>query len=162
MTLPTTSASALPTRLSQRTFNPGRILSPIPLVSRLLLTLANSCYNNCPDDPRASSAQNQVLVFCQQASRSDDISNLESSTGTESATGTLTEFEMFPESTEEVFATSSEEDIVSTTTTATQQNRASNTRTSNSADDEEGAAPNLMRNTGGMLLGVAGVMAIIL
>jgi hypothetical protein len=111
-----------------------------------------SCYNNCPDDPRSFPAQNQVVVYCAQASRSQ---SLERETATDTDTATPTDSLDVDETTETGDAT-----------TTAERYRASNTETFSSGEpeetDEAGAAPDLMRSTGGMLLGVAGVVAFVL
>ncbi|KAF5620999.1 phospholipase d1 [Fusarium sp. NRRL 52700] len=99
-----------------------------------------TCFNNCPDDPRASSAQSQVQVNCQQASLYGTATK---ATKTSSSTATADASD----------ATASGSDAPDATSSAT-ESAASAENTNNAADKA--------RNTAGVLLAVAGVVAAIL
>ena len=100
-----------------------------------------SCYNNCPNDPRASTAQGQVTQFCALASQY-------ASTNTASATGSAAK--------------------TSSTATATSTDDSSATsiaaRPSSSGDSSSSAnsAADLVMGAGGLLAAVAGVMGALL
>ncbi|EMT63687.1 hypothetical protein NOF04DRAFT_2800 [Fusarium oxysporum II5] len=99
-----------------------------------------TCFNNCPDDPRASSAQSQVQVNCQQASLYGTATK---ATKTSSSTATADASD----------ATATGSDAPDATSSAT-ESAASAENTDNAADKA--------RNTAGVLLAVAGVVAAIL
>ncbi|PNP79645.1 hypothetical protein FNYG_06991 [Fusarium nygamai] len=99
-----------------------------------------TCFNNCPDDPRASSAQSQVQVNCQQASLYGTATK---ATKTSSSTATADASD----------ATATGSDAPDATSSAT-ESAASAENTNNAADKA--------RNTAGVLLAVAGVVAAIL
>ncbi|KAH6899989.1 hypothetical protein B0T10DRAFT_600317 [Thelonectria olida] len=92
-----------------------------------------TCYNNCPNDPRASDAESQVKIYCQNASLY----------GTRSTVKTQT----WHASTTAAEATATDADSEDSTGTAT-KSAATATNSDNSAAD-------LARNTGGILLAVA-------
>ncbi|KAF5967326.1 CFEM domain-containing protein [Fusarium coicis] len=99
-----------------------------------------TCFNNCPDDLRASSAQSQVQVNCQQASLYGTATK---ATKTSSSTATADASD----------ATATGSDAPDATSSAT-ESAASAENTNNAADKA--------RNTAGVLLAVAGVVAAIL
>ncbi|KAF4344695.1 phospholipase d1 [Fusarium beomiforme] len=99
-----------------------------------------TCFNNCPDDPRASSAQSQVQINCQQASLYGTATK---ATKTSSSTATAAASD----------ATATHSDAADATGSAT-ESAASAENTNNAADKA--------RNTAGVLLAVAGVVAAIL
>ncbi|KAG9502752.1 hypothetical protein J7337_005586 [Fusarium musae] len=99
-----------------------------------------TCFNNCPDDPRVSSAQSQVQVNCQQASLYGTATK---ATKTSSSTATADASD----------ATATGSDAPDATSSAT-ESAASAENTNNAADKA--------RNTAGVLLAVAGVVAAIL
>ncbi|EGU80317.1 hypothetical protein FOQG_06652 [Fusarium oxysporum f. sp. raphani 54005] len=99
-----------------------------------------TCFNNCPDDPRASSAQSQVQVNCQQASLYGTATK---ATKTSSSTATADASD----------ATATGSGAPDATSSAT-ESAASAENTNNAADKA--------RNTAGVLLAVAGVVAAIL
>jgi hypothetical protein len=100
------------------------------------------CYNNCPNDPRASSAQNQVLVFCQQAS----LHNTKTKT-TATSTGT--------ETTTEPTATSDDDEDSGS--------QESNTASFEAETPQEtGAAGEVFVNAGGAIVAVAGAIVALL
>jgi Sec7-like guanine-nucleotide exchange factor len=109
-----------------------------------------TCYNNCPEDTRASSANNQVLIFCQQAS-------LHGSKAMASKTATVTG--SMTTNAAAAAATTAADDEESSSSAADESSAAP---TSSSTNPPEGAAANLARNTGGLLLAVAGVVAAML
>lgn len=101
------------------------------------LTDFDSCYNNCPNDSRAGPARQQVNSFCAQVTTSSSVS------ASTTVTAASTDIEDGETSTVE---------------------RPTNTR-SFSADVPEntsGAAEGLVKNTGGMLLGAAGIAALVM
>ncbi|KAH7149516.1 hypothetical protein B0J13DRAFT_606637 [Dactylonectria estremocensis] len=97
-----------------------------------------TCYNNCPNDSRASSVDNQVTVYCQQASLYATTATVATKTSTSSKS-----------------ATADASDSTATESSAT----AIESSTPSSTDN---AAADLARNTGGLLLAVAGVVAALL
>ncbi|KAK1984867.1 hypothetical protein LZ30DRAFT_710364 [Colletotrichum cereale] len=107
-----------------------------------------TCYNNCPKDPRASPAQSQVTVFCQQAS-------LYGSAALRSKTEAA------------IAATATGSKVASVSATATATSTASEDAASTTSSATASSTPNmgvgqLARNTGGVLLAVAGVVAAVL
>ncbi|KAM0557142.1 hypothetical protein ACHAPJ_005405 [Fusarium lateritium] len=100
-----------------------------------------TCFNNCPDDSRATSAKSQVQINCQQASLYGTATKKSTKTGSATATAASTD------------ATATESDAADETSTAT-ESAASAENTNNAADKA--------RNTAGVLLAVAGVVAAIL
>lgn len=105
-----------------------------------------TCYNNCPNDPRASTAQGQVTQFCALASQyasTNTVSATGSAAGTAS-TGTST-------------ATATDSDS-SSTAVFTGPAGSSSTSESSSAN----SATNLAISAGGLLAAVAGVMGALL
>ncbi|KAM0429361.1 hypothetical protein ACHAPT_006579 [Fusarium lateritium] len=101
-----------------------------------------TCFNNCPDDSRASSAQSQVKVYCQQASLYGTKTKAVSKTATAET-----------ETTGSADATATDADAAEETGTSTE---------SASSPDNTNNAADLARNTGGVLLAVAGVVAAML
>ncbi|KAI8672568.1 hypothetical protein LRP88_02921 [Fusarium phalaenopsidis] len=100
-----------------------------------------TCFNNCPDDTRASSAQSQVQIYCQQASLyGTRTKTTKTATAETESTGTA--------------------DATATGADASEET-ASSTSSSSSPDSTNNAA-DLARNTGGVLLAVAGVVAAML
>ncbi|KAH6985843.1 hypothetical protein BKA56DRAFT_613264 [Ilyonectria sp. MPI-CAGE-AT-0026] len=101
-----------------------------------------TCYNNCPNDPRGASAQNQVTVNCANASIYSTTSK--KSTKTAAAASGASET-----------STAAAADASATESSATAIQSSSPSATGNAAGD-------LARNTGGVLLAVAGVVAALL
>ncbi|KAH7011767.1 hypothetical protein EDB80DRAFT_712704 [Ilyonectria destructans] len=99
-----------------------------------------TCYNNCPNDPRGASAQNQVTVNCANAS----IYSTTSKKSTKTAAAAS-----------EASTTAAAADASATESSATAIQSSSPSATGNAAAD-------LARNTGGLLLAVAGVVAALL
>ncbi|KAF6839816.1 hypothetical protein CMUS01_04156 [Colletotrichum musicola] len=104
-----------------------------------------TCYNNCPKDSRASPAQNQVTIFCQQASLYGSKAQQKTATPSGSATAA----------------------VASNAATATPSATAGEDAASTTASVSPTSTPNLgvgqlARNTGGVLLAVAGVVAAVL
>ncbi|KAH8170499.1 hypothetical protein LIA77_09280 [Sarocladium implicatum] len=103
-----------------------------------------TCYNNCPNDPRATSANQQVLIFCQQAS----IHGTKSSNISTTPTGTMATAP----------ATTSDDDEDDE-----DEPRGSNTATFDAeVPTESDAAGILFINAGGALAAVAGAIAALL
>ncbi|KAF6813015.1 hypothetical protein CSOJ01_04848 [Colletotrichum sojae] len=104
-----------------------------------------TCYNNCPKDSRASPAQNQVTIFCQQASLYGSKAQQKTATPSGSATAA----------------------VASNAATATPSATTGEDAASTTASVSPTSTPNLgvgqlARNTGGVLLAVAGVVAAVL
>ncbi|KAL1865659.1 hypothetical protein Daus18300_007035 [Diaporthe australafricana] len=104
-----------------------------------------TCYNNCPDDVRASSAQGQVTQFCALASQY-------ASTNSVKATGSAAQ------STSGSATATATEDSSSSTSTSTSTGSSSSSSSSSSAN----SAANLAISAGGLLAAVAGVMGALL
>ncbi|KAK7722600.1 hypothetical protein SLS64_001137 [Diaporthe eres] len=104
-----------------------------------------TCYNNCPNDPRASSAQGQVTQFCALASQY-------ASTNTASATGSAAR----TSSTGSATATATDDSESSSTGTATSSS------SSSSSSSSANSAADLAISAGGLLAAVAGVMGALL
>lgn len=104
-----------------------------------------SCYNNCPNDPRASTAQGQVTQFCALASQY-------ASTNTASATGSAAR----TSSTGSATATATDDSESSSTATST------GSSSSSSSSSSANSAANLAISAGGLLAAVAGVMGALL
>ncbi|KZL77000.1 GPI anchored serine-threonine rich protein, partial [Colletotrichum tofieldiae] len=107
-----------------------------------------TCYNNCPKDSRAPSAQNEVTIYCQQASLHGSAAQRKTQT-VASATGSATNA------------------VASNSATATATRTATDEAASTSSSSTATSTPNmgvgqLARNTGGVLLAVAGVVAAVL
>ncbi|KAL6415104.1 hypothetical protein AUP68_01649 [Ilyonectria robusta] len=113
---------------------------PLSLASELTRP---SCYNNCPNDPRGASAQNQVTVNCANASIYSTTSKKSTKTAA-AASGAS-----------ETSTTAAAADASATESSATAIQSSSPSATGNAAGD-------LARNTGGVLLAVAGVVAALL
>ncbi|KAG6359129.1 hypothetical protein INS49_012649 [Diaporthe citri] len=103
-----------------------------------------TCYNNCPNDPRASTAQGQVTQFCALASQY-------ASTNTASATGSAAR----TSSTGSATATATDSESSSTGTSTSSSSSSSSSSSANSAAD-------LAISAGGLLAAVAGVMGALL
>ena len=111
----------------------------------MLTKIPNSCYNNCPEDTRATSANQQVLIFCQQAS----IHGTKSSNSSATSTGT--------ETTATAPSTTSDDDEDD------DEARGSNTATFEAeVPTGSDAAGILFVNAGGALAAVAGAIAALL
>ena len=138
---PTTRACVPPTKPSTREF-PWFCRTTV----RVLALTRNSCFNNCPNDPRASSANNQQIIYCGYASQfnSKTTTPVSAPTGSQSLSG--------PAATQTG---------AGATTTPTGGNSPSKTA-SGAASTSTGAAVDLVMNTGGVLLAVAGVVAAVL
>jgi cobalamin biosynthesis Mg chelatase CobN len=115
-----------------------------------------TCYNNCPNDVSASSAQNQVKIFCQNASLYGTAAQASKTAAADKseATGSMTTANL-PAST-----TSDDEENDESSTSSTKSG-ASPTESADSPGGT-GAGANLARNTGGLLLAVAGVVVAML
>ncbi|KAF4977829.1 hypothetical protein FZEAL_5672 [Fusarium zealandicum] len=96
-----------------------------------------TCFNNCPDDNRLGSAQGQVQIFCSQASIYRSTKTTATKTGSAAA------------------ETSGSSDATATDAEATAIHSAVDPENTNNAG-------NLARNTGSLLLAVAGVVAAVL
>ncbi|KAL0942425.1 uncharacterized protein CTRU02_200311 [Colletotrichum truncatum] len=105
-----------------------------------------TCYNNCPNDPRASPAQQQVGVFCSNASLYGSAAQRKTASVSASATAAVASNSATPTAA----ATTGTNDAASTTASV------SPTSTPNLGVGQ------LARNTGGVLLAVAGVVAAVL
>ncbi|KAJ0387885.1 hypothetical protein COL922a_001437 [Colletotrichum nupharicola] len=103
-----------------------------------------TCYNNCPNDARASSAQNQVTIFCQQASLYGSAAQRKTASAASSGSATA--------------AVASN----SATATPTTGSSASATASVSATSTPNLGVGQLARNTGGVLLAVAGVVAAVL
>ncbi|GKT52542.1 uncharacterized protein ColSpa_12723 [Colletotrichum spaethianum] len=108
-----------------------------------------TCYNNCPKDTRAAPAQQQVTVFCQQASLYGSAAQASKTQTVASASGSATN------------------GVASASATATATSTAADDSASTSSSATATSTPNmgvgqLARNTGGVLLAVAGVVAAVL
>lgn len=137
MTRPTTTASAPPSRPSRR-----RSLSS-PLSAQPLPLTQPSCYNNCPDDPRAGDAKGQVQIHCENASVFGSSATKPTKSGSAST-----------DSAAEPTATDPDSDSSSDSSPDSDS-------ASDAEDDSDGAATDMALNMGGLLVGVAGVMAIV-
>ena len=123
---------------------------PLPHLARAPahITSLHSCYNNCPNDPRASSAQSQVTIYCAQAS-----AHPSATTAKPAASSSMTE---------EAVASGSGSPATtkgSKPTVTLHNNKASSSSTASNNPQSTGSAAELVRNTGGALLAVAGVIA---
>ncbi|KAK2755141.1 hypothetical protein CKAH01_01033 [Colletotrichum kahawae] len=102
-----------------------------------------TCYNNCPNDARASPAQNQVTIFCQQASLYGSAAQRKTaSVASGSATAAVASN--------------------SATATPTTGSSASAIASVSATSTPNLGVGQLARNTGGVLLAVAGVVAAVL
>ncbi|OLN85573.1 hypothetical protein CCHL11_05861 [Colletotrichum chlorophyti] len=109
-----------------------------------------TCYNNCPNDSRASSAQGQVTIFCQQASIYGSAALRKASETAAAAT-----------------ASGTGNALASNSASATPTRTAVNDAAATTSASTPTSTPNmgvaqLARNTGGVLLAVAGVVAAVL
>jgi hypothetical protein len=147
---PTMTAIVPPTKLSLRKTSSysTRVLDAFffyCLGSRVCITdmkIANySCFNNCPNDPRAPSFQNQVTIFCTNAS-------LYGSKAAKATKATTAPVAGAPSPTADATVSAATNSVTPTTSGAR------NTPT--------GGAGELALNTGGVLLAVAGVVAAVL
>ncbi|KAK2029357.1 hypothetical protein LX32DRAFT_639215 [Colletotrichum zoysiae] len=108
-----------------------------------------TCYNNCPKDSRAAPAQGEVTIYCQQASLYGSAA-LRSKTEAAAA------------------ATATGSGVASVSASATPTSTAADDAASTSSSSATASStPNmgvgqLARNTGGVLLAVAGVVAAVL
>ncbi|KAK2004152.1 hypothetical protein LX36DRAFT_477262 [Colletotrichum falcatum] len=107
-----------------------------------------TCYNNCPNDSRAAPAQSQVTIFCQQASL---YGSAAMRSKTEAAAA----------------ATATGSGVASVSASATPTSTAADDAATTSSSATASSTPNmgvgqLARNTGGVLLAVAGVVAAVL
>ncbi|POR38646.1 Uncharacterized protein TPAR_01164 [Tolypocladium paradoxum] len=109
-----------------------------------------TCYNNCPNDPRASPARGQVITFCQNAS----VYGTKAQASKTSASG--------------MAAQSSGSAAAAVTGSATPTGGASNAATSSSGSSSSAkptstsAAEALSGGVGGVLAAVVGVVAALL
>ncbi|KAK1654446.1 hypothetical protein BDP81DRAFT_415748 [Colletotrichum phormii] len=110
-----------------------------------------TCYNNCPKDSRASPAQNQVTIFCQQASLNGSAA-MRKTQSVVSATGSATG----------AVASASASATAATGTSASGSSASSTASASSSSSTANMGVGQLARNTGGVLLAVAGVVAAVL
>lgn len=121
-------------------------LPPAPSKNKSLIHC--SCYNNCPDDPAAGDAQGQVQIHCENAS----VFGSAASAPTQSGSGS-TDSAAEPTTTDSESGSDSDSDSDS--------NSDSNSASEGDEEDVDGAAADLALNMGGLLVGVAGVMAIV-
>ncbi|KAH7326022.1 hypothetical protein B0I35DRAFT_457365 [Stachybotrys elegans] len=103
-----------------------------------------TCYNNCPNDSRATDANNLVTIHCQNA-------ELYGTRTTASATASAS-VSRVTDAAAEVTSGSSE----------TEEEGSASQTTSSEGPEDTGAAGNLARNTGGVLLAVAGAVVALL
>ncbi|KAL2758145.1 hypothetical protein ACRALDRAFT_1061371 [Sodiomyces alcalophilus JCM 7366] len=117
-----------------------------------------TCYNNCPSDPRASSARGQVTIHCQNASihgtaaRAAATSTGSVADATDSAAATAT-----PTSSSDDDDEDDDEDEASQASASASASASSSAGAD--SDDETAGVAQLARNTGVLLLAVAGAVA---
>ncbi|KFA66406.1 hypothetical protein S40285_01295 [Stachybotrys chlorohalonatus IBT 40285] len=109
-----------------------------------------TCYNNCPNDSRAHDANNLVTIHCQNASLY----------GTRTATRTATS--SATAATDAAATTTDDADETEDDADETSQSTSGTATSSAEGADNTGAAADLARNTGGVLLAVAGAVAALL
>jgi hypothetical protein len=126
-------------------------LNNTTILNHVLTFISRSCYTNCPKDDRASSAQNQVVIMCQNASL---YGSKAQASKTAAVTGSQT-------SVAAAASTTADEEEKDDAKNA-EQSTAPASSTTTSAPEGTGAAANIARNTGGLLLAVAGVVAAML
>ncbi|KAK6217546.1 hypothetical protein QIS74_07660 [Colletotrichum tabaci] len=109
-----------------------------------------TCYNNCPNDARAVPAQQQVTIYCQQASIHGSAAQRKTQT-VASATGSATNA-----------AASNSASPTAATRTAADEAASTAASSSTATSTPNMGVGQLARNTGGVLLAVAGVVAAVL
>ncbi|TKW52497.1 hypothetical protein CTA1_5817 [Colletotrichum tanaceti] len=109
-----------------------------------------TCYNNCPKDARALPAQQEVTIYCQQASIHGSAAQRKTQTVAASATGFATN----------AAASNSASPTAATPTADEAASTAASSSTATSTPNM--GVGQLARNTGGVLLAVAGVVAAVL
>jgi hypothetical protein len=111
------------------------------------------CYNNCPNDPDIDSADGNVLIFCQNASLYGS-KTLATTATRATSTGTTTT------------PTGSDSDSDSGSNGPTPTNSSNNSEetgfTNDNNNDAGSNAAALVRNTGAVLAGIAGAVALLL
>ena len=100
----------------------------------------NSCYNNCPGDSRKTEAEGQVSIYCGNASLYGNKATQKAATPTGNSAADSTDA---PEA------------------SPTQGSDKSSTGDAAASETSKGGAAELAMNAGGVLLAVAGVMAVI-
>ncbi|KAF9882145.1 hypothetical protein CkaCkLH20_00181 [Colletotrichum karsti] len=101
-----------------------------------------TCYNNCPKDVRAAPAQQQVGIYCQQASLYGSAAQRKTqSVASGTASAAVASHSATPTATDDAASTTASVSATSTPNLGVGQ---------------------LARNTGGVLLAVAGVVAAVL
>lgn len=140
MTRRTTTASAPPSRPSPRTslVSPRSFFLARPHPPNYSLT-HRSCFNNCPDDSRAGDARGQVQIHCENASLFGSSATTPTKSGSAS--------------------TDSSAEPTSTSDSDSDSDSDSQSAEDEDSEDDDGAAAGLALNMGGLVLGVAGVMA---
>lgn len=111
-----------------------------------------TCYNNCPKDSRAAPAQGQVTIYCQQASLYGSAA-MRKTQSVVSATGSASAA---------VASNSASATAAATGTSASGSSASSTASASSSSSSANIGVGQLARNTGGVLLAVAGVVAAVL
>lgn len=107
-----------------------------------------TCYNNCPNDPRGNDAKGQVQIYCDNASIHGSKAMASRTTA---AVATATD------------ETTVASNVATTTKSGASKETATGTATgSAAAATTTNAAAEMIRNTGGVLLAVAGVVAAVL
>ncbi|KAK0733300.1 hypothetical protein B0T26DRAFT_745360 [Lasiosphaeria miniovina] len=112
-----------------------------------------TCYNNCPNDQRVSTAKGQEQIFCGYASQ------FPSATPTKAAAAKTTV--PTPAATTSGAAAQSQAEDAAATATTTGTNTATSTGTAASTT-KSSSAGDLVLNTGSILAAVAGVVAAVL
>ncbi|KAL2111529.1 hypothetical protein VUR80DRAFT_9883 [Thermomyces stellatus] len=98
-----------------------------------------TCFNNCPDDSRAGDARGQVQIHCENASLFGSSATTPTKSGSAS--------------------TDSSAEPTSTSDSDSDSDSDSQSAEDEDSEDDDGAAAGLALNMGGLVLGVAGVMA---
>ncbi|KAK1543341.1 hypothetical protein CPAR01_03974 [Colletotrichum paranaense] len=111
-----------------------------------------TCYNNCPKDSRAAPAQGQVTIYCQQASLYGSAA-MRKTQSVVSATGSASAA---------VASNSASATAAATGTSASGSSASATASASSSSSSANIGVGQLARNTGGVLLAVAGVVAAVL
>lgn len=103
------------------------------------------CFNNCPDDTRAGDAQGQVQIQCSNASQY----------GSKSAAPTKSSSSKTDSASEPSATSDSDSD------SGSGSDSESGDDSSSAGESQDGAAGGLVLDMGELLLGVAGVMAVV-
>ncbi|KAJ0107373.1 hypothetical protein J7T55_009337 [Diaporthe amygdali] len=103
-----------------------------------------TCYNNCPNDARASTAQGQVTQFCALASQYASTNSVKATGSAAASSGSAS-----------ATATATDDSSSSSSTSTASSSSSSSSSSANSAAD-------LAISAGGLLAAVAGVMGALL